>query len=109
MTHRQLLHVRGRRGVHVVHRNARTRTAGHEPVIADGTAVKPDKQLSSRRGICPLPEGTDPTGSTHSDTPVWETMDTNPGLRKVAVNARLLEDFDLDAVPVEVVDGRNNW
>ncbi|MFP2903872.1 GFA family protein [Pyxidicoccus sp. 3LFB2] len=46
---------------------------------------------------------------THSDTPVWETMDTQPGLRKVSVNANLLEAFDLDAVPVVVVDGRNSW
>ena len=30
-----------------------------------------------------------------------------PGKRKVPVNARLFEDFDLDAVPVVVLDGKN--
>jgi hypothetical protein len=28
---------------------------------------------------------------------------------KVGVNARLFDDFDLDAVPVQVIDGRNLW
>ena len=28
---------------------------------------------------------------------------------KVAVNSRLFDDFDSDAVPVTVIDGRNMW
>ena len=47
--------------------------------------------------------------STHSDTPVWENFEMVPGRRQVPVNARLLEDFDLDAVPVAVIDGKNLW
>ena len=32
-----------------------------------------------------------------------------PDNPKVGVNARLLDDFDLDAVPVTVIDGKNLW
>jgi hypothetical protein len=46
---------------------------------------------------------------TFSDTPVWENYAMVPGKRKVPVNARLFEDFDLEAVPVEVIDGKNLW
>ncbi|RTM13950.1 MAG: GFA family protein, partial [Bradyrhizobiaceae bacterium] len=28
---------------------------------------------------------------------------------KVAVNARLFDDFDLDSVPVNLIDGKNLW
>jgi hypothetical protein len=28
---------------------------------------------------------------------------------KVGVNSRLFDDFDLDAVPVTVIDGKNLW
>jgi hypothetical protein len=28
---------------------------------------------------------------------------------RVGVNSRLLDDFDLDAVPVTVIDGKNLW
>ena len=28
---------------------------------------------------------------------------------KVGVNSRLFDDFDLDAVPVTVIDGKNRW
>jgi len=31
------------------------------------------------------------------------------GNPRVGVNARLLDDFDLDAVPVTVIDGKNLW
>jgi hypothetical protein len=47
--------------------------------------------------------------STHSDTPVWENFQLVPGKRRVTINARLLEDFDVEAVPVTVIDGRNLW
>jgi hypothetical protein len=29
--------------------------------------------------------------------------------KEIAINARLLGDFDLDVVPVEVLDGKNLW
>jgi hypothetical protein len=28
---------------------------------------------------------------------------------KVGVNSRLFDNFDLDAVPVTVIDGKNRW
>jgi hypothetical protein len=27
----------------------------------------------------------------------------------MTINARLFDDFDLDAVPVRTIDGRNGW
>ncbi len=47
--------------------------------------------------------------STFSDTPSYVSPDQPPVGRHVPVNARLFEDFDLDAVPVRVIDGRNLW
>lgn len=47
---------------------------------------------------------------TYSNTPVWnEKGELVAGARNVTVNARLFEDFDLDAVPVKVIDGKNLW
>ena len=46
---------------------------------------------------------------THSDTPVWVDFKMAPGQRRVSVNARLFEDFDLEALPVTVIDGKNLW
>jgi hypothetical protein len=46
---------------------------------------------------------------TFSDTPVWENFQMVPGKRKVSGNARLFDDFDLEAVSVEVIDGKNLW
>jgi hypothetical protein len=47
--------------------------------------------------------------STRSDTPVWEDFKMVPGKRRVTVNARLFEDFDYEALPVTVIDGKNLW
>jgi hypothetical protein len=46
---------------------------------------------------------------TYSDTPTYQDFKLVPGVRHVPVNARLFEDFDLDSVPVEVIDGKNLW
>ena len=46
---------------------------------------------------------------THSDSPVWEDFKMVPGRRQVPVNVRLLEDFDLESLPVTVIDGKNLW
>jgi hypothetical protein len=47
--------------------------------------------------------------STINETPTW--IDGKPDFDNpiVAVNARLFDDFDLDAVPVVVIDGKNLW
>jgi hypothetical protein len=46
---------------------------------------------------------------TYTETPEW--VDGKPDFtrRRVSINARLLDNFDLDAVPVEVLDGKNLW
>jgi hypothetical protein len=46
---------------------------------------------------------------TYTETPEW--VDGKPDFthRRVSINARLLDDFDLDALPVEVLDGKNLW
>ncbi len=46
---------------------------------------------------------------TFSESPDWSTGQADFSNPKIGVNARLLDDFDLDAVPVTVIDGRNLW
>lgn len=45
--------------------------------------------------------------STWNETFDWSTGEA--GASVVAINARLLDDFDLDGVPVRVIDGKNLW
>jgi hypothetical protein len=45
----------------------------------------------------------------YSDSPEWVDFQPHPTRRKMCVNARLFEDFDLAAIPVEVIDGKNLW
>jgi hypothetical protein len=47
------------------------------------------------------PEGADPTD--------YSSFKPNFDKIKISVNARLFDDFDLEAVEVEVVDGKNLW
>jgi len=46
---------------------------------------------------------------TYSETPGWSDGKPDFDHPRVSVNARLLDDFDLDTVPVRVVDGRHRW
>lgn len=46
---------------------------------------------------------------TYTESPDWSTGEADFDNPRVAVNARLLDDFDLDTVPVVVIDGRNLW
>ncbi len=47
--------------------------------------------------------------STYNESPSW--IDGKPDFSKprVALNARLFDDFNLKAVPVTEIDGRNLW
>ena len=46
----------------------------------------------------------------HSEIPPdWSTGKPDFDKPKVGVNSRLFDDFDLDAVPVTVIDGKNLW
>jgi hypothetical protein len=47
--------------------------------------------------------------STFNETPDWSTGEANFDNPLITINARLLDDFDLDAVPVIDLDGRNLW
>jgi hypothetical protein len=47
--------------------------------------------------------------SLYSDSPEWIDFKPHPTRRKFGINGRLFDDFDLDAVPVRVVDGKNLW
>jgi hypothetical protein len=46
---------------------------------------------------------------TFTETPDWSTGEPDFDNPKVSVNARLFDDFDLDAVEVVVIDGKNLW
>lgn len=48
---------------------------------------------------------------TWSRSPVWDlaTKTAVPGKFKFQVNAWLLDGFELDAQPVKVIDGKNQW
>lgn len=49
--------------------------------------------------------------STWSQTPDWSTMDElaeNP-TQRIAVNLWLVDDADVRVLPVELLDGRNQW
>jgi hypothetical protein len=48
---------------------------------------------------------------TWSRSPLWNAETKRPvaGKFRVAVNAWLLEEFDPDAQPIKVIDGKNLW
>ncbi|MGE7469975.1 GFA family protein [Bosea sp. NPDC003192] len=47
--------------------------------------------------------------TTYTESPDWSSGEPDFDNPKVAVNARALDDFDLTAVPVTVIDGKNLW
>lgn len=47
--------------------------------------------------------------STFGESPDFSTGEPDFDNPKIGVNARLFDDFDLGAVPVTVIDGRNLW
>ncbi len=47
---------------------------------------------------------------TFSETPDWsKDWQNDPAARRISVNLRLFDDFDVAALPVEVIDGKNLW
>jgi hypothetical protein len=46
---------------------------------------------------------------TYSESPDWSSGKPDFDNPRVGVNSRLLDDFDLDAVRIEVIDGKNLW
>jgi len=47
--------------------------------------------------------------TTFTESPDFSTGQPNFDNPLVNINARLLDDFDLSAVPVTVIDGKNLW
>lgn len=47
--------------------------------------------------------------TTFTETPDWSTGKADFDNMRIAVNARLLDDFDLDAVEIVTIDGKNLW
>jgi hypothetical protein len=48
-------------------------------------------------------------GTTYSESPDWSTGKPDFDNMKIGVNGWLLDDFDLAAVPVTIIDGKNLW
>ena len=48
--------------------------------------------------------------TTYSETPTW-TLEGGPDLEhpRISINARLLDDIDIDAIEMERIDGRHLW
>lgn len=47
--------------------------------------------------------------TTFSVSPDWSKGEPDFDNPRIGVNARIFDDFDLDAVPVTVIDGKNLW
>lgn len=47
--------------------------------------------------------------ATYTETPDFSSGVADFDNPKISVNARLLDDFDLAAVPVKIIDGKNLW
>jgi hypothetical protein len=47
--------------------------------------------------------------TTFTVSPDWSTGKADFDNPRIGVNARIFDDFDLDAVPVNVIDGKNLW
>lgn len=47
--------------------------------------------------------------SVFAESGAWTTGEGEARPARITLNARLFDDFDLDAVPIRHVDGRNDW
>lgn len=47
--------------------------------------------------------------TTFSVSPDWSKGEPDFDNPRIGVNAHIFDDFDLDAVPVTVIDGKNLW
>jgi hypothetical protein len=46
---------------------------------------------------------------TFTETPDWSKGEPDFEHPRIGINARLFDDFELEAVPVVVIDGKNLW
>jgi hypothetical protein len=47
--------------------------------------------------------------STYTESPDFSSGAPDFEHPKISINARLLDEFDLDAVPIRTIDGKNLW
>lgn len=62
------------------------------------------QSMTVKHGFCPTCGCT-----TLTETPDWSNGEPDFDNMRYAVNIRLLDDFDVGAVPVTVIDGKNLW
>ena len=46
---------------------------------------------------------------TFTETPDWSKGEPDVDNPRIAINAHLFDNFDLQVVPIEVIDGKNLW
>jgi hypothetical protein len=46
---------------------------------------------------------------TYTITVEWENSQPHPTKTKVGINARLLDDFDIEKIEIVLIDGKNLW
>jgi hypothetical protein len=73
-------------------------------VTATADAIYQWKTKTVRHHFCPTCGCT-----TYSESPDWSTGKPDFDNARIGINAHLFDDFDLDAVPVVTVDGKNLW
>lgn len=47
--------------------------------------------------------------TTYTEAPDFSTGDADYANPKITINARLLDDVDVESIPVTVIDGKNLW
>lgn len=47
--------------------------------------------------------------TTYTESPDWSKGEPDFDHPRIAINARLLDDVDVAAIPVKYIDGRNLW
>lgn len=74
------------------------------PPPADRDAIYQWRSKTVKHHFCPV------CGcGTYSESPDWSTGQADFSRPKIGVNARLLDEVDIEAIPVKVIDGRNLW
>ncbi len=68
------------------------------------TATYRWQSMTVKHNFCPTCGCT-----TYTESPDWSGGEPDFDNPRIAVNARLFDDFDLDAVEVETIDGKNLW
>jgi hypothetical protein len=85
------------------------RQARRAVVLLQARAISPDVAARKYRDLSMGQPHRQTSLLRYSESPDWSTGKPDFDNPKVGVNSRLFDDFDLDAVPVVVIDGKNLW